>query len=67
MLGDMWYGSCNLSCPKKRALTEFKRVLQETFLTVVWVQGRDSSDTIEIRTKHVIKDTRMLERHRRNG
>lgn len=68
MLGDMWYGSCNLGCPKKtRALTEFKRVLQETFLTVVWVQGWDSSETIEIRAKHVIMETPMLERHRRNG
>lgn len=33
----------------------------------VWVQGRDSSETIEKRAKHVIKETRMLERHRRNG
>lgn len=54
---------------QKRALTdrEFKRVLQETFLIVVWVQGRDFIKTIEIRAKHVIKETPMLERHRRNG
>lgn len=52
---------------QKRALTEFKRVLQETFLIVVWVQGRDFIKTIEIRAKHVIKETPMLERNRRNG
>lgn len=52
---------------QKRALTEFKRVLQETFLIVVWVQGRDFIETIEIRAKHVVKETPMLERHRRNG
>lgn len=68
MLGDVWYGSCNPGCQKKqRVLTEFKRDLQETFLIVVWVQGRDFIKTIEIRAKHVIKETPMLERHRRNG
>lgn len=52
---------------KKNGYWEFKRDLQETFLIVVWVQRRDFIKTIEIRAKHVIKETPMLERHRRNG